>query len=332
MKALVLNGFNTPFELKEIAKPVAQKGEVLVKIMASGVNPLDLKIKSGHAAHAQPKMPGAILGIDMAGVVVAVGEDVNAFAVGDEVYGMVGGIAGVQGTLAEYAAVDADLLAIKPANLTFKEAAALPLITITAWEALVDRANIGPGSTVLVHGGAGGVGHIAIQIAVSKGAAVYTTVSPEQAAVVRNYGAIPIDRTKYDVEGYVAEFTKGEGFDVILDTIGGAVLDASFTAVKRYTGHVVSILGWGSHSLAPLSFRGASYSGVFTLYPLISGNGRRHHGEILTEAAKLIQAGKMRPVVDERTFSLETIDEAYKAMEDGSAKGKIVISINGENL
>ena len=332
MKALVLNGFNTPFELKEIAKPVAQKGEVLVKIMASGVNPLDLKIKSGQAAHAQPKMPGAILGIDMAGVVVAVGEDVNAFAVGDEVYGMVGGIAGVQGTLSEYAAVDADLLAIKPANLTFKEAAALPLITITAWEALVDRANIGPGSTVLVHGGAGGVGHIAIQIAVSKGAAVYTTVSPEQAAVVRNYGAIPIDRTKYDVEGYVAEFTKGEGFDVILDTIGGAVLDASFTAVKRYTGHVVSILGWGSHSLAPLSFRGASYSGVFTLYPLISGNGRRHHGEILTETTKLIQAGKMRPVVDERTFSLETIDEAYKAMEDGSAKGKIVISINGENL
>ncbi len=332
MKALVLNGFNTPFELKEIEKPVAQKGEVLVKIMASGTNPLDLKIKSGQAAHAQPKMPGAILGIDMAGVVVAIGGDVSDFAVGDEVYGMVGGIAGVQGTLAEYAAVDADLLAIKPANLTFKEAAALPLITITAWEALVDRAKIGPGSTVLVHGGAGGVGHIAIQIAVSKGAVVYTTVSPEQTAVVRNYGAIPIDRTKYDVESYVAEFTSGEGFDVILDTIGGAVLDASFTAVKRYTGHVVSILGWGSHSLAPLSFRGASYSGVFTLYPLISGNGRRHHGEILTEATKLIQAGKMRPVVDERTFSLETIDEAYKAMEDGSAEGKIVISINGENL
>jgi len=332
MKALVLNGFNTPFELKEIEKPVAQKGEVLVKIMASGVNPLDLKIKSGQAAHAQPKMPGAILGIDMAGVVAAVGDDVNNFAIGDEVYGMVGGIAGVQGTLAEYAAVDADLVAIKPANLSFKEAAALPLITITAWEGLVDRANIGPGKTVLVHGGAGGVGHIAIQIAVSKGAVVYTTVSPEQAAIVRNYGAIPIDRTKYDVEGYVAEFTKGEGFDVILDTIGGAVLDASFTAVKRYTGHVISILGWGAHSLAPLSFRGASYSGVFTFYPLISGNGRKHHGEILTEAFKLIHVGKMRPVVDERNFSLETIDEAYKAMEDGSAKGKIVISINQEHL
>ena len=332
MKALVLNGFNTPFELKEIEKPVAQKGEVLVKIMASGVNPLDLKIKSGQAAHAQPKMPGAILGIDMAGVVAAVGDDVNNFAIGDEVYGMVGGIAGVQGTLAEYAAVDADLVAIKPANLSFKEAAALPLITITAWEGLVDRANIGPGKTVLVHGGAGGVGHIAIQIAVSKGAVVYTTVSPEQAAIVRNYGAIPIDRTKYDVEGYVAEFTKGEGFDVILDTIGGAVLDASFTAVKRYTGHVISILGWGAHSLAPLSFRGASYSGVFTFYPLISGNGRKHHGEILTEAFKLIHVGKMRPVVDERNFSLETIDEAYKAMEDGSAKGKIVISINQEYL
>jgi NADPH2:quinone reductase len=328
MKALVLKEFNTPFELKEIEKPVAKKGEVLVKIIASGANPLDLKIRAGQAAHAQPKMPDAILGIDMAGIVEAVGEGVRDFNIGDEVYGMVGGIAGVQGTLAEYSAVDADLLALKPVNLTFKEAAALPLITITAWEALVDRANIHVGSTVLVHGGAGGVGHIAIQIARAKGAEVYTTVTPEQEEIIKGYGAVPIDRTKYDMATYVAEFTNNKGFDIVLDTIGGAVLDASFTAVKRYTGHVVSILGWGAHSLAPLSFRGATYSGVFTLYPLISGNGRKHHGEILSEAAKLIEAGKIRPLVDERTFALETIDKAYKAMEDGSAKGKIVIWVS----
>lgn len=327
MKALVLNKFNTPFQFTDIPKPVAKQGEVLVKIIASAVNPLDLKIKQGQAAHAQTKMPGAILGLDMAGVVEAIGEGVDNFAIGDEVYGMVGGIAGVQGTLAEYAAVDADLLALKPANLSFKEAAALPLVTITAWEALADRAKIRQGDTVLVHGGAGGVGHIAIQIAVAKGATVYTTVSPAQFETVNAYGAIPIDRAQYNVEQYVAEFTGGEGFDVVLDTIGGAVLDTSFIAAKRYTGHVVSILGWGAHSLAPLSFRGATYSGVFALYPLISGKARKHHGEILTAAAKLVHEGKMRPMVDDRSFTLETIEAAHLAAEDGSAKGKIVVTI-----
>lgn len=221
MKAIVLNEFNTPFELKEIPKPLAGKGEVLVRIIASGVNPLDLKIKAGQAAHAQAEMPGAILGIDMAGIVEAVGVGVYNFKAGDEVYGMVGGIAGVQGTLAEYAAVDADLLALKPGNISFKAAAALPLITITAWEAIVDRANVVPGRSVLVHGGAGGVGHIAIQIALARGAKVFTTVSPEQAELVASYGAIPVDRTRRS-EQYVGEFTDGEGFDVILDTVDAA--------------------------------------------------------------------------------------------------------------
>lgn len=326
MKALVLNEFNTPFELKEIPKPLAGKGEVLVRIIASGVNPLDLKIKAGQAVHARAEMPGAILGIDMAGIVEAVGAGVHNFKAGDEVYGMVGGIAGVQGTLAEYAAVDASLLALKPGNISFKAAAALPLIAITAWEAIVDRANVIPGSSVLVHGGAGGVGHIAIQIALARGAKVFTTVSPEQSGLVTGYGAVPVDRTRPS-EQYVDEFTDGEGFDVILDTVGGAVLDGSFSAVKRYTGHVVSILGWSTHSLAPLSFRGASYSGVFTLYPLISGKGRQHHGEILRLAAELIEAGKIKPLVDDRSFSLQTVDAAYQAMTDGSAKGKIVVLI-----
>lgn len=328
MKALILNEFNTPFELRETGKPIAQYRQVLVRIMASGVNPLDLKIKAGQAAHAQPKLPNAILGIDMAGVVEAVGEGVTNFKPGDEVYGMVGGIAGIQGTLAEYAAVDADLLALKPRNLSFKEAAALPLITITAWEALVDRVNVRPDSTVLIHGGAGGVGHIAIQIAIAKGAKVYTTVTPEQIEVVSAYGTIPIDRIKYSTEQYITEFTDGEGFDIVLDTVGGPVLDASFIAAKRYSGHVVSILGWGTHSLAPLSFRGASYSGVFTLYPLISGKGRKHHGQIMGDACELIESAKLRPLVDGRSFSLNTVKEAYQALEDGAAQGKIVITID----
>ncbi len=149
------------FELKEVATPAPEHGQVLVRIKASGVNPLDLKIVAGAAGHAQTKLP-AILGIDLAGVVEAVGKGVTSFKAGDEVYGMTGGIAGVPGSLAEYAAVDAELLALKPRNLSMREAAALPLNFITAWEALVDRA-----------------------------------------------------------------------------------LDVSFKAVRRYTGHVVSILGWG---------------------------------------------------------------------------------------
>jgi NADPH:quinone reductase-like Zn-dependent oxidoreductase len=326
MKALVLTNFGSNYELSDIEKPSAGKGQVLVKIKASGVNPLDLKIKAGQAAHAQVTVP-AILGIDMAGVVEAVGEGVTGFKAGDEVYGMTGGVGGVQGSLAEYAAVDADLLAIKPKNLTMKEAAALPLIFITAWEGLVDRAKVDSNHNVLIHGGAGGVGHIATQIAIAAGANVFATVTANRVALMQEYGATAIDYTKISTEAYVAEYTNGEGFDIIYDTVGGATLDNSFKAAKQYTGHVLSILGWGTHSLAPLSFHGATYSGVFTLYPLISGKSRKHHGEILKEATKLIETGKIKPLVDATTYTMATISDAYNSMESATAKGKVVIEI-----
>ena len=175
MKAAVLETHGV-LKLTEIAQPVPLSGEVLVRIKASGVNPLDLKIKAGQAAHARHPLP-AVLGIDLAGVVEAVGPGVTAFHVGDEVYGMTGGVGGVPGSLAEYAAVDARLLAPKPANLSMVEAAALPLVFITAWEGLVDRVKLEAGKTVLVLGGAGGVGHMAIQIAVARGARVFATDS-----------------------------------------------------------------------------------------------------------------------------------------------------------
>ena len=326
MKALVLKEFNAPLQLMELDKPVAQRGEVLVKIMASGVNPLDIKIMAGQAAHAKAKLP-AILGIDMAGVVEAVGEGVIGFKPGDEVYGMTGGIAGVQGSLAEYAAVDADLLAIKPQNMSMHEAAAIPLIFITAWEGLVDRANVREGQKVLVHGGAGGVGHIAVQIAVAKGAKVFTTVDASKADLVSGYGAIPIDYTRLSVEEYVKEYTNEEGFDIIFDTVGGTTLDASFKAAKQYSGHVISILGWGTHSLAPLSFRGGTYSGVFTLYPLISGKGRKHHAEILGEATRLIEAGKIKVLLDPNKYTFETTEDAHLAIVNKKATGKVVVDI-----
>ncbi|WP_259070402.1 zinc-dependent alcohol dehydrogenase family protein [Mucilaginibacter sp. X4EP1] len=325
MKALILNEFNTPYQLQDIKKPVAGDGEVLVKIMASGINPLDLKIQAGQAAHAKAVLP-AILGIDLAGVVEAVGKGVTGFKIGDEVYGMTGGIAGVQGSLAQYAAVDANLLALKPTNLTMKEAAALPLIFITAWEGLVDRAKVNKDKTVLIQGGAGGVGHIAVQIAKAFGAKVFATVNPADFSLIKSYGATPIDYN-LAVEDYVQQYTQGDGFDIILDTVGGAVLDASFKAAKQYTGHVVSILGWGNHALAPLSFKGATYSGVFTLYPLISGKNREQHGDILRKATEMAENKQLIPIMSQENYTLETIEDAYKAMANGKTKGKVVVSI-----
>ena len=327
MQAALLDGPKQPFRVASVARPTPKSGEVLVRIKASGVNPLDLKIRAGQAAHARHPLP-AILGIDLAGTVEAIGPGVAAFREGDEVYGMTGGVGGVQGSLAEYAAVDAALLARKPSNLAMREAAALPLIFITAWEGLVDRAKVQAGQKVLVHGGAGGVGHVAVQLARARGAEVFATGSAKSTAFIAQIGATPIDYNVMTVDDYVARYTGGRGFDVIYDTVGGTTLDASFNAVRRF-GHVVSALGWGTHALAPLSFRAGTYSGVFTLLPLLTNEGRAHHGEILREATGLVEAGKLRPRLDPRRFGLGSASAAHAAIEDRSAEGKIVIDIAG---
>ncbi|SOE95372.1 NADPH2:quinone reductase [Burkholderia sp. D7] len=325
MQALVLNRYNGPLELTEIPRPGVQPGQVLVRIKASGLNPLDTKIRAGSAAHAQHPLP-LVLGIDMAGVVEAVGQDVTQFKVGDEVYGMTGGVGGIQGSLAQFAAVDARLLALKPANLSMKEAAALPLVFITSYQGIVDRGQLKAGQTVLVQGGAGGVGHVSVQLAQALGGHVFATVSKGDAELMASYGATAIDYREHPVEQYVQEHTGGEGFDLVADTVGGATLDASFAAVRQF-GHVVSALGWGTHALAPLSFREASYSGVFTLSPLLTGKHREHHGEILQIATQLVEAGKLVPRVDPRSFDLTSADLAYQAITAGTAKGKIVVDV-----
>lgn len=324
MRAAILETHNAPLRLSTVSTPEVGPREVLVRVRASGVNPLDTKIHAGAAAHARHPLP-AILGIDLAGVVEQTGRDVTRFKPGDEVYGMTGGVGGVPGSLAEFAAVDADLLAPKPANLNMRETAALPLIFITAWEGLIDRAALKAGQKVLIHGGAGGVGHVAIQIARAFEADVFATGSAAQRATIEGFGAVFIDRGTA-IEAYVAEHTGGRGFDIVYDTVGGKVLDASFEAVRRF-GHVVSALGWGTHALAPLSFRAASYSGVFTLLPLLSGEGRAHHGEIMTEATRLVEAGKLAPLVDARRFTLESVGDAYALIRDHAAKGKLVVDI-----
>ena len=262
----------------------------------------------------------------MAGTVEEVGSGVTAFEIGDEVYGMVGGVGGLQGTLAEFIAVDVDLLAHRPKNLSMRQSAALPLSVITAWEGLVDRAKVHEKQTVLIHAGAGGVGYMAIQIAQAYGATVFATVSPDKRKIVEDLGVSAIDYRSTSVEEYVNACTEGKGFDIVYDTVGGATLDASFASVKRYTGHVLSCLGWGSHSLAPLSFRGATYSGVFTLLPLITGENRGHHGKILAHAASIAEAGKLKPLLSEERFTVSNIDAAFARVEAGSL-GKVVVEI-----
>lgn len=323
MTALRLNAAGQPLRLETVERPVAGPGQVLVRIAAAGLNPLDGKIRAGQGAHARQPAP-AILGIDMAGHVESIGPGVEGFEPGDAVYGMTGGVGGVQGSLAQYAAVDARLLAHAPSTLALTDAAALPLVFITAWEGLVDRANVRAGQNVLVIAGAGGVGSMAVQLAAARGARVFATGSKAQQAIIESLGATWIDRDT-PIEAVVETHTAGEGFDIVYDTLGGATLDAAFVAARRYGGHVVSSLGWGTHALAPLSFRAATYSGVFTLMPLLSGNGREHHGEIMAEASMLVDGGKLRPVLSAQRFVLAEGNAALDLVESGRAGGKVVV-------
>ncbi len=323
MQAALLEAHGAPFRVAAIARPVPGPGQALVRVASSGVNPLDTKIHAGTAEHAKQTLP-AILGIDLAGTVEGVGPGVMRFRLGDEVFGMTGGVGGRQGSLAQYAAVDAALLALKPANLSMRETSVLPLVFITAWEGLVDRMAVHAGQTVLVLGGAGGVGQMAIQIARSFGADVFATGSPSSRETIERFGAGFIDRSE-PVQEFVARLTAGAGFDLVYDSVGA--LDDAFAAVHRF-GHVVSSLGWGTHALAPLSFRAATYSGVFTLLPLLTGEGRAHHGAILTEATRLAEAGQLLPQLDPHRFKLNSVGEAYRMVTDGTARGKLAIDIS----
>lgn len=326
MKALILNSYDVKaFTASQIAIPTPGQNEVLVKIHASGVNPIDYKIREGSATYATPELP-AVLGTDLAGEVVRIGEGVTQFNVGDEVYGLTGGVRGLQGSLAEYAAVDANLLAHKPKNLSMREAAALPLVFLTAWEGLVDRAQVKAGDKVLVQGGAGGVGHMVVQLAKIFGADVYATASAAKKAQVESFGATAIDYRTVSVDEYVQQYTQGKGFDIIYDTVGGDVLSASLTAVKPY-GHITSCYAFGEFNIAPSSLRCATISAVFVLLPMLSGEGRVHHGEILRQLTQFVEEGKLHPIVDPRKFTLDSALEAHDAVENGSANVKVVIDI-----
>lgn len=328
MKAQVLHRFGDVwnFKLEDVPLPEPQPGYVRVKVMATSVNPVDYKIRKAGPPFA-PELP-ASLGFDVAGVIDALGEGVTGFAVGDAVFGCAGSVRGETGADAEYMLADAQLLAPKPKSLSFREAAALPLVTITAWEGLFDRAQLQAGQSVLVHGGAGGVGHIAIQLAAAHGARAFATVSGEEKArIAMEMGAEATANYRGEmVETYVRRLTAGQGFDVVFDATGGNDLEPSYEAA-RLNGQVVTIVSQFSSDLSTMHRKGLSLHVVFMLIPLIHGIGRARHGSILRQAATLADAGKLKPLLDDEVFALADLPRAHQRLESGKAVGKVVVEI-----
>ncbi|MEU7719560.1 NADP-dependent oxidoreductase [Streptomyces tibetensis] len=315
----------------ELPDPQVGADDVLVKIHAAGVNPLDLRIRNGDFKAFLPYRLPLVLGNDLAGTVVRVGPSVTRFAVGDEVYARPD--KDRIGTFAELIAVHPDDLAPKPATLTMAEAASLPLVALTAWQALVERAHVRPGQKVLIHAGAGGLGSIAVQLAKALGADVATTVSTAKIGLVKDLGAdVVVDYRTQDFEEVL------DGYDVVLDSLGGENLAKSLRVLKP-GGMAISVAGPPDPAFArelgvnpmlrlamtALSFRtrrsaerhGVSYTFLFM----------KASGDQLRELTPLIDAGKIRPVVD-RVFPFEETLQAMEYVEGGRPKaGKVVVTM-----
>ncbi|CAM5510183.1 NADP-dependent oxidoreductase OS=Streptomyces tendae OX=1932 GN=GUR47_04550 PE=3 SV=1 [Streptomyces tendae] len=315
----------------ELPDPRLGADDVLVKIHAAGVNPLDLRIRNGDFKVFLPYRLPLVLGNDLAGTVVRVGPSVTRFAVGDEVYGRPD--KDRMGTFAELIAVHQDDLAPKPVTLTMAEAASLPLVALTAWQALVERAHVQPGQKVLIHAGGGGLGSIAVQLAKALGAHVATTVSTTKVPLARGLGAdVVIDYRAQDFEEIL------DGYDIVLDSLGGQNLAKSLRVLKP-GGTAISVAGPPDPSFArelglnpflrlamtALSFKtrrdakrhGVTYSFLFM----------KASGDQLRELTPLVDAGKVRPVVDCVFPFAETL-QAMEYVEKGRAKaGKVVLSM-----
>jgi NADPH:quinone reductase len=333
MKAVVMTQAGAPevLQLQDVPDPKIEKDtEILVRLRAAGINPIDTKLRSRGTFYPD-EMP-AILGCDGAGVVEAVGSRVERFKVGDEVYFCAGGL-GKSGTgnYAEFAVVEEQILAHKPTSLSFAEAAAAPLVLITAWESLYDRGRLEAGQRVLIQAGAGGVGHVAIQLAKLKGAQVSTTVgSQDKARLVRQLGAdLPILYKQTDVVKAVLDWTGGEGVDLAFDTVGGKTFFDTVPAVRVY-GDLVTILEPDSSqgNLKTARSRNLRISLELMLTPLLQGlvAAQQHQAEILKQCAAWIDEGKLKIHLSE-TYPLKDAAAAHKALETGSTTGKIALVI-----
>lgn len=332
MPAVVMTAAGDPdrLEARELPMPVIDgPNQVRVRLKATGVNPIDTKVRR-NGTFLPDSLP-AILGCDGAGIVDAVGDEVTRFAVGDEVYFCYGGIGTRAGNYAGYTVVEEHVLAGKPASLDFVQAAAVPLVAITAWEALFDRARLQAGQSVLVQAGAGGVGHVAIQLARAFGARVATTVSTaDKAALVEKLGAERVIRYRdTDVTAAVMDWTDGLGVDIGMDNVGGKLLEQTFPAVRFYGDVVSLLLPAADTDWSVARQRNLRTSLEVMLTPMLFGlvEAEQHQAHILQQCATLIDNGQLCIHVSD-ILPLHAAARAHELIEAGSTTGKLVLQID----
>ena len=332
MKAMVMTkvGGAEVLELREVPRPsIERETDVLVRVKASAINPVDAKQRTRGTWY--PSEPPQILGIDGAGVVEEVGKAIKEFKPGDEVFYAAGGMGKTPGNNAEFNVIDGRFAATKPPAVTFAEAAAVPCAAITAWESLFDHGGLEEGQKVLVHAGAGGVGHAAIQLAKAKGVRVCTTVSSdEKARFVKDLGADKVVR--YRDEDFVQEvldWTDGAGVDVVLDLVGGETLFKSLSCTRFY-GTVVAILSPGSADAdwTEARLRNLRIAWELMLTPMYYDieDVQAHHRDILNYLAAMMEKGTLKMHIS-NTFPLEKAADAHRAIEQGHTMGKIVLTV-----
>lgn len=330
MRAIEMTAIGGPEVLRlntEALEPtITTPTQVKIRLRAAGVNPIDTKIRSRGLFYAAE--PPAILGCDGAGEVVEAGEQVDRFSVGDAVWFCHGGLGREPGNYAEYTVVEQDEAEHKPEGWDFTHTAAGPLVLITAWEALFDQARLQPGETVLIHAGAGGVGHVAIQLAKAHGARVITTVgTPDNEAFVRELGADEVvNYANHNVTEQALKLSDGAGVQVCLDTVGPAVFRESIGAMAPY-GRLVTLLDPGPDlDLSQARMRNLQIAFTLMLTPMLLdlSTPRAHHGEILRACAKLADQGRLRIHVC-KSYPLEDATAAHQAIEQGHTRGKRVL-------
>lgn len=331
MRAVVAKALGEPevLELSELPMPVLHGPKnVLVRLKAASINPADAYFRR-HGPYLQSKSP-LILGHDGAGVVETVGPQVSRFGPGDAVCFCNGGIGGDPGTYAEFAVVPESQLVRKPAEVSFAQAAALPLVSITIWESLYDRARVRRGERVLIHAGAGGTGHIGIQLARLAGARVSTTVSSNaKAALASELGAeLTIRYREQDFVALTRKWTRGRGLDVALDNVGAEAMQRTYSAMSPY-GRIVTLMGTPGDTEAGTAYNGnLTIHNVMMLTPMWLGlrPRLRRQADRIGKAMALLAEGRLRVVVD-RIFPLAEAAAAHRHVESGKALGKVVLEI-----
>ena len=314
MKAAVINEFGSPGVLKitDIPKPVANDGEVLIKVKFTGINPVDTKVRSGSSGMSKYLEFPVILGWDVSGIIEVVGKNVSDFKIGDEVFGCIG-FPGLGKTYAEFAVADPKLLTKKTSNISFEEAAAVPMAGLTAYQAINEHLKVSEGEKILIQAAAGGVGHLAVQFAKMNGAFVAGTASEKNNSFLKSIG---VDQfIDYKKEKFEEVFKDP---DAVLDAMGGEVLYRSIKCVKQ-GGRVVCLPS--STKNDPKAIELAQQKNVQLIWPMMHPDG-----EEMELFARLLEEKKLKVKID-KVFTLDKIADAHKAIETHSTVGKIIVKI-----